>query len=73
MFQFTCRVSLCMDIGNFFQFQSALHGNRQHRSPAQKQSMLFIDKLLSQFFQASVQLKHVVNLAGQPLQLVDPL
>ena len=33
--------------------------------------MVFVDKFLRQFFQAAVQLKYVIYLAGQSFQLVQ--
>ena len=66
--QLTRGVSLRMDIGNLFELEGPLHGNGVINTPAQKERVVFVRKMMRQRLDASVVVEHRLGSVGHLLE-----
>ena len=66
--QLTRGVSLSMDIGNLFELEGPLHGNGVINTPAQKERVVFVRKMMRQRLDAGVVLEHRLGSIGHLLK-----
>ena len=65
MLQFTGRVGLRVDVGDFFQLQCAFHGDRIVDGAAKVENIIRLDELFSDVCHVFFFIKHGVDLIRQ--------